>query len=113
MLALLDRNRQIPGGFKFMLAEINWQSQPWSSFNTIVEGAITVSRANQFIAKKCGWPTTREGWEQRIDEYNAALCQAHGWNSFIRELPGGPPLPPRSAPVQQQPAKRKRCCGRG
>lgn len=83
MFRLLDRNRQIPHGLKFVLPEAKWESPPWASFETIVDAALQVGRANPYIAKKSNWPTSRKGWADMIDTYNAALCKAHGWDNFI------------------------------
>lgn len=97
MLRLLDRNRQIPYGLSFKLVEANWTSQPWSSFDTLVTSAMQVAKANPYLAQKSKWPTTREGWEQTIDAYNAAICKAHGWTGYYSEkVEGG--QPPKSTP---------------
>lgn len=93
MLRLLDRTRQIPHGFKFMLPEAKWESQPWASFDTITDAAIQVGRANPYLAKKCNWPTSRLGWADRIDAYNAAICRSHGWDNFIVDDGVGNPKP--------------------
>lgn len=94
MLRLKDRNGQIPHGLSFKLPEANWEGTPWSSLDTLARAAMEVGRANPFIAKKCNWPTTLNGWLDAIDNYNASICKAHGWTGYIREVPGGPPLPP-------------------
>lgn len=89
MSRLKSRSHQIPNGFKFKLVEAKWESVPWSSFDTIVDAAFTVGRANPYLAKKLNWPTTREGWADRIDLYNAKLCESHGWRNFIVDDGGG------------------------
>lgn len=105
MLKLIDRNRSIPYGFKFKLPEAKWEAPPQSSFNSIVNGAMAVAAGNPHIAKQSQWPTTREGWENKIDYYNAALCKAHGWTGFYTETGGvvegsGGPIPNSRSPLQ-------------
>lgn len=102
MLRLIDRNRSIPYGYKFKLPEAKWESPPQSSFNSIVNGAMAVAAGNPHIAKQSQWPTTREGWENKVDYYNAALCKAHGWTGFYMETGGGSggPLPNSRSPLQ-------------
>lgn len=89
MIRLKSRSHQIPNGFKFKLVEAKWEAIPWSSFDTIVDAATNVARANPYLAKKNNWPTTREGWVDKIDLYNAKLCESHGWTNFIVDDGGG------------------------
>lgn len=93
MPRLLDRQRQIPFGFKFKQPETGWEPVPWSSFETIVDGVIAMRRANPFLAKKHNWKMSRFEIMEEVDAYNAALCKAHGWTAFIDE---GPDLPKSS-----------------
>lgn len=101
MLRLIDRNRSIPYGFKFKLPEAKWEAPPQSSFHSIVSSAMAVAVGNPHIAKQSKWPTNREGWENLIDNYNAALCKAHGWSGFYIETGGGGgPIPNSQSPLQ-------------
>lgn len=103
MVRLTDRNRQIPYGFKFKLPEANWEAPPQCSFNSIVNGAMAVARANPHLAKQSKWPITQEDWENKIDFYNASLCKAHGWSGFYMETAGGlegGPIPKAQSPLQ-------------
>lgn len=102
MLRLIDRNRQIPFGYKFKLPEANWEAAPQSSFDSIVNSAMAVAKGNPYIAKQSQWPTTREDWENKVDFYNASLCKAHGWTGFYIETGGGDggPIPNSRSPLQ-------------
>lgn len=89
MIRLVDRNRQIPGGLKFLEPSTKWQPVPWSSFSTIVDGLVSHRRANAYMAAKNKWNLDRRAVEDEVDEYNAKICQAHGWTNFIVDHGGG------------------------
>src|SRR5687767_4827968 len=44
-----DRNRQIPQGLKFYIAETKFSTFPFSSFKTIVDAVIQHRRANAYL----------------------------------------------------------------
>lgn len=89
MIRLVDRNRQIPGGLKFLEPATKWQPVPWSSFSTIVDGLVNHRRANAYMAAKNKWNLERRAVEDEVDEYNAKICQEHGWTNFIVDHGGG------------------------
>ncbi len=89
MARLIDRQKQVPGGFKFRQPEINWSSIPWSSFDTVVVQLMQVRRANPAKAKELGWNLDRASVENEVDSFNAKVCQDNGWTNFITE--GDPP----------------------
>src|SRR5688572_24884546 len=82
---LKDRNRQIPQGLKFYIAETKFSTFPFSSFKTIVDAVIQHRRANAYLAKQRNWSIDYNEVSREVDSYNAAICAAHGWNDFIIE----------------------------
>lgn len=83
MSQLIDRNRQIPNGFRFLQPETGWQSQPWASFDTIVRTLIGHRNANPYLVTKHSWATDYESVANEVDAYNTKLCEQHGWLDFI------------------------------
>lgn len=83
MARLLDRNRQIPNGFKFALPEVNYVSRPFDSFNTICTAVLSIVRANPERSRSHNWPSRQEDVEDWVDDFNARLCQSAGWNEYI------------------------------
>lgn len=92
MVRLKDRHRQIPGGLKFLEPATKWQPQPWSSFDTIVDGLVAHRRANPYLAQKHGWKLARTEIENEVDQYNALICQSHGWDAYVVDY-GGTEVP--------------------
>lgn len=95
---LKDRQHQIPNGFSFALPELNWQSQSFQSFDSIVNSVQQLIQANDKMAREKGWPYTRETIADWVDAYNASVCQFNGWNDyFTGTAEVGPP--PKSTPL--------------
>lgn len=70
---------------------------PWSSFDTIVDGLLFHRRGNAYLAKKNNWSLDRNEIANEVDAYNAAICIAHGWTSFVTTGDDPPkPMRPRS-----------------
>jgi len=83
MPRLKDRQRQVPGGFKFSLDQVGYSAPPFASFDVIVDGVLAVIQANPDKAAKYAWPTQRSQLADWVDEYNAGLCASYGWKDFI------------------------------
>ncbi len=96
---LKDRNRQIPYGFKFYLAEANWTAPQFASFTVICDGLQRVIQGNPRLAQKFNWPTDRASIEEWVDRYNSKLCEQFGWSDYIVGHGGGEP--PKSLPPLQ------------
>jgi hypothetical protein len=102
MPRLKDRNRQIPGSMGFYIAPLKWRSQPWSSFDTIVNEALAVLRANPHVAQNLGWALTYDSIAEKVDEMNASVCKAQGWTDYYVE--GGMGGPSAAFPFPRQPS---------
>lgn len=95
---LKDRLAGIPYGFKFLVPQSKWVPAPWDSFDGVVKGLIYHLKGNPQIQKQLGWSSLDYNYvADKVDEYNAAICKAHGWNNFITEgVLGGSPIPKSS-----------------
>lgn len=91
MPRLKDRQRQIPNGLKFALPELGYQSAPFTSFDTIVNQVDNIVRANPGRAQAARWPTSRNEIAEWVDDFNARLCHANGWNDYITGTEDSPP----------------------
>ncbi len=88
MPKLLDRQKQIPQGLVFYIPALNWKSQPWQSFDTIVNGAISVLKGNPHVAQKLGWDLSYDAMADRVDLFNATICEKMQWNDYITGVSG-------------------------
>ena len=83
---LKDRLRGIPFGFKFLVPQTKWQPNPWDTFDGVVKALIIHLRGNPHIQKQLGWTSLDYHYvADKVDEYNAAICKAQGWNHFIQD----------------------------
>lgn len=99
MPRLKDRQRQIPGGYKFYLAELKWNAPSnFPSFDVVVQSLQSVVKANPFLAEKHQWPRDRAGIEEWVDAYNAMVCAKMGWDDYIVAEAGGTTFPKAQAP---------------
>lgn len=91
----------LPYGWQFGLPEIKWKSTPGASLESHANAAEQVAKANPYHAQKYKWPTTHEGWLDKIDQENAARIQAMGpaFAHFIT-TGGGGPIPESRSPLQ-------------
>lgn len=96
-MALVDRNRQIPGSLKFYQPETRWSPSPWSSFNSIVDQVIAHRQANPWLTREKNRSIDRGAVEAEVDEFNSAICRQMGWNEFIVE--GGASANPTPFPL--------------
>ena len=101
MLRLKDRQKQIPNGFKFRLAEVKWSAPGnFPSFSKVCDALQQVIAANPFQAQKNKWPTDRKSIEDWVDIYNATLCARMGWDNYIATE--GAVTLPKTSPLHQQ-----------
>lgn len=98
MPRLKSRQSQIPNGFKFALPEANWKSPPFASFDSIVHTVTAIVAANPALAQQKGWPQTREGIADWVDQFNAQMCAMNGWTNYYNEG-GGPADIPKPVPL--------------
>ncbi len=103
MARLKDRQRQIPGGFKFALPDLNYTSTPFASFDTILNAVWTIIKANPAVSQARGWPQTKADTGDWIDTFNADYCFYNGWKDYINGEPDGGP--PKSTPPPSQAAR--------
>jgi hypothetical protein len=99
-MPLKSRQLQIPGGFRFYIPQLKWQSTPFASFETIVQGVISARKAHPAMVAKYGWPTDHNTVADEVDAFNTQFCAQMGYGNYIVE--GGqvaPPFfhPPRSS----------------
>jgi hypothetical protein len=83
---------QIPGGMKFALPELNYQSAYFASFDTIVNSVMHAVTANPQVAKSKGWPMTRPEVEMWVESQQVAICEMNGWLTYLTS--GEPDAPP-------------------
>lgn len=106
MPRLLDRNKQIPNGFKFVIPQIRWQAPAWASFHTIVQGIIAARKAHPQMMVQYGWSVDEATVADELDEYSATWCLHMGWGEgyVANAAPASPPsfIP---APHQTDPGK--------
>lgn len=88
----------IPGGFRFYIPPLKWQAPPNQSFDLVVTGAIAALKGNPQAAKALGWDLSYNGMANRVDEFNAHICEVNGWNKYIQS--GGGSVP-KSKPLNQ------------
>ena len=101
MPRLKDRQKQIPGGYRFYLPELKWSAPGnFPSFAKVCDALQQVVAANPFLSLKHKWPTDRKGIEDWVDIYNATLCASMGWDDYIA-AEGGTTIP-KSSPLHQQ-----------
>lgn len=86
MVRLKNRQMQIPGSLQFYLPQTKWKPRANSSFGGIVEGLLHHLQGNPHVAKQLGWPLTFDFLADKVDEYNATLCQKMGWTQYIEEV---------------------------
>jgi hypothetical protein len=121
MLRLNNRQQQIPNGLRYYLPQTKWASRPNASFNGIVEGLYRHLQGNPSVLKTLGWKLDFNFLADKVDEYNAKICEKMGWGGYIMEVGeeavGGQPKRPFPSVQQPQirndvPIRKKSCCGR-
>ena len=101
MLALKDRQSQIPNGLTFYEASTKWQPPKFASFETIVQSLIAQRKANPYNTAKNKLATDYQAVCREVDTFNARLCTANGWTKFVLDQGAAPP-PPKSLSPQHQ-----------
>lgn len=89
----------MPGGLRFYIPALKWKSPRNASFNQIVDALQRVLSANPGVAQKLGWSLEWNALADRVDEFNARICAAQGWDNFI--LADESATIPKSEPPQQ------------
>ena len=103
MPRLKDRQRQVPGGYKFYLPEVKWSAPGnFPSFTVVCDRLQQVINANPYLAQKNHWPTDRKSIEDWVDLYNATVCARMGWDDYIVADGGGGSVPKTTPQHQQQ-----------
>lgn len=89
---LADRNKFIPGGFRFIQPEIspNELGDPSTSFDVLVNRVIELRRANPALAKAHKLSLDYAAVAKEVDDYNSQICVAHGWTGFVAGGSAGP-----------------------
>lgn len=72
-----------PGQFQMLLPETGQQKPFVGSFRAVSEATFRIIKGNPFLAKKHGWPTTFEGVETMVEDYNVKRCIAGGWFDWL------------------------------
>ena len=83
MKRLINRQQQIPNGFRFSLPEIKYNAPPFASFDTIVNSVARLTSANPDLSTKYGWPMDRRGVEDWVESFQVQLCEMNGWTNYI------------------------------
>lgn len=94
MPRLIDRQKQIPNGYRFYLPSTKWSPAPYSSFNVIVDGLMANLAGNPHVLQQLGWALDRKFIEEKVDQYNSLLCAQNGWHDYITADGGQPESAP-------------------
>jgi hypothetical protein len=105
MARLKNRNMQIPYGLKFYDANLKWTSRENMSFTGICQGVLNARLANPGVTKAKGLSTDMRAIENEVDQFNAAICEQHGWTEYITSGAGGAASVPFSNPVRRPPSR--------
>jgi hypothetical protein len=82
----------MPGGFKFQIPILHWSPPPnTASFDSVVRSAIAVLQANPQVAQQLGWDLSYNSMADRVDTFNATLCEQMQWTAYYTGRPGGAP----------------------
>lgn len=97
---LKNRQKQIPGGMQFYDPVLKWKPLPWSSFAVVCSGLRSARMANPGVTRANKLATDLPTIEAEVEAYQVAVCQAHGYNDYLTDAPGG------SAPAAPFPSIR-------
>lgn len=94
MLKLASRQKSIPGGLQFHIPQLpNFKLPPQCSFAVAVQSIVAVRKANPYLSHKLGWKTDQLSVENELDFFNASVCAAQGWTSYIMTDSGAVSVP--------------------
>ncbi len=114
-MRLKDRNRQIPGGFRFYQPETKFFPTPWSSFDSCVAQIIGHRKGNAWLIERNGWSVDPEQVAVELDIFNTKLCAEMNWTDYIVAGEAGsysPPVFTDSNPPPGPPRQlATKCCG--
>lgn len=96
MAHLKSRDQHIPGGFRFFQAQTSWRAPEWQSFATVVNAVVKHRLGNPFLQTQFGLSIDPDAVAFEVDQFNAAICKANGWNDFIVEDDSPKPFPQRT-----------------
>lgn len=100
---LLDRNKQIPHGLRFLQPETQWQPRTrFQSFDTIVRALIAHRQSRPDLVASKKWALDYDSVANEVDAFNANICARHGWNNYISDGAGAEPPPKTQALLQQE-----------
>jgi hypothetical protein len=92
MVRLKNRDGGIPNGISFYLPQSKWVPRPHSSFRGVTEALYNHLQGNPGVLKATGWKLDMNFIADKVDEWNAKLCETNGWSDFITtEAAGGRP----------------------
>jgi hypothetical protein len=98
MSRLKSRELFIPGGFRFLQPETNFQPRPFQSFASVVGVVVAHRRGNATLAAK--YSTDPDAVAEEVDRFNTRLCQSQGWSNYITGDEGGAYVPKSQTPSQ-------------
>lgn len=93
------KNPQVPppNGWDYWEPAIRFKAPKNSSLDSLTRALIAARLGNPAITARMGWSTDYETVKRQVDEYNAKICQIHGWFDYVEpDVPQQPP--PRSFP---------------
>ncbi len=100
---LINRQKQIPNGMKFLQPETTWKPRSqYPSFDSIVSGLIAHRLSRPDLVASKNWATDYDSVAAEVDAFNALLCARHGWNDYITDGQGEAPPPKPQALLQQE-----------
>lgn len=83
---LLSREKSIPYGFHFYIPTLpDWKPPNGASFDIVVQSAMAALQGNKGAADKLGWDLSYNAMADRVDEFNARICQSQGWDGYITQ----------------------------
>jgi len=83
-MTLRNRQSQIPQGMRFYDPVTKYEAAPGTSFRLICEQWAMAIRGNGALARQAGLPTTMQGIEQAVEQYQVAICVKNGWNNYLQ-----------------------------
>jgi len=93
-MRLKDRNKPIPGGYRYYQPETNFFPTPHSSFDSCVVQIIKHRAGNPWLVEKNGWSVDPQAVAAELDAYNTKVCAEMGWSAYIADgEPGDPKVP--------------------